>query len=945
MTGRSYLLTQYPLTTDYMDRFREKIGDRPVHIVVSNISAESYFDIFKYFLSLQAETIYLPVVDETSRVLLPLLKILSLISNPSRGVVVEPDFSTREFGRLESIGGALLMFGGLIGGAITLLVDWFRLGRLLKVARTAVIDNAVKRVLYLKTNLWLGVQAGGSIAHTAGVIGGLLSRNYGVDFASAEIPVALPKSEALTILPVKPPPRYVVPREINHYLHNAIFSKKIFGLHSESYGFIYQRLSQGNFTGVILSRRWKLPLVMEYNGSEAWLAHNWGRPLTFEKLAIKAEEASLRHAHLVVTVSDVLRDELIAGGIDAERILAYPNGVDPIIFDPDRFSPDDIAMARQRFKIPADAVVATFVGTFGHWHGAEILAQTLRQLAKTDVEWLAESKLHVLFIGDGVKRPDVEKILAAPELHSFFTIAGLIAQEETPLFMAASDILLSPHIPNPDGSAFFGSPTKLFEYLSTGRPVIASDLYQIGEVLKGCPSVDDLATAAEQPDEEQCGVLVSPEDTDELSAALRFLVDNPAWRRAAGAKARRRALARYTWGHHVEAILGRLQTVLAKDAVLYPVPPSHRPIRILVNGLHSKSGGGVTYLQNMLPLLAADSAVEVHLCIHQDQRGILPKDIGNVSVHCLSFKSGFWRLAFWEQYELPRLARRIDAEVTFSPANYGPLLAPNPVILLRNALSVGFVERRPAKIAYWMGVYFGTALSLLVCRRAISVSNYALRSVGGGLLRLVGERISIIPHGVAKIFSPANSERQDFLLAVSDIYVQKNLRNLLYALVKLRAGRPGIKLKIAGRPIDKGYFDSLRKIVKRQGLHEQVEFLGQVSPDELAGLYRRCAVFVFPSSIETFGNPLVEAMASGAPIASSNSAAMPEVVGDAALFFDPADVDGMAAALDRLLKDAELRRGLGARALANSGDFSWPKTAARTLDVLKEAAQRPSPGR
>jgi glycosyltransferase involved in cell wall biosynthesis len=137
----------------------------------------------------------------------------------------------------------------------------------------------------------------------------------------------------------------------------------------------------------------------------------------------------------------------------------------------------------------------------------------------------------------------------------------------------------------------------------------------------------------------------------------------------------------------------------------------------------------------------------------------------------------------------------------------------------------------------------------------------------------------------------------------------------------------------------------LRKIVKRQGLHEQVEFLGQVSPDELAGLYRRCAVFVFPSSVETFGNPLVEAMASGAPIASSNSAAMPEVVGDAALFFDPADVGGMAATLDRLLEDAELRRELGARALANSGDFSWPKTAARTLDVLKEAAQRPSPGR
>ncbi len=945
MTDRSYLLTHYPLTTDYMDQFREKIDDHPEHIVVSNISAEGYLDVLMFFSSLRAKTIYLPVVDETSRVLLPLLKILSLISRPSRGIVVEPDFSIREFGKLESIGDALLMLVGLIGGGTILLMDWLRLRRLLKIPRIGVFDNALKRVFYLKTNLWLGVQAGGSIAHTAGVISGFLSNNHSVDFASAETPVALPDSKALAIIPVKPPPFYVVPREINHYRHNAIFSKTILDIHSGNYGFIYQRLSQGNFTGVILSRRWKLPLVMEFNGSEAWLSRNWGRPLIFEKLAKMAEETSLRHAHLVVTVSDVLRDELIACGIDAERILSCPNGVDPAIFDPDRFSPDDVAMARHRFKIPTDAVIATFVGTFGHWHGAEILAETLRRLVETDAEWLAESKLHVLFIGDGVKRPVVEKILAAPELRSFFTLAGLIAQEEAPLFMAASDILLSPHISNPDGSAFFGSPTKLFEYMATGRPVIASNLYQIGEVLEGCPSIDGLATAAEPPGKEQCGILVSPEDVGELSAALRFLVNNPAWRRAAGSNARRRAVARFTWDHHVKSILGRLQAVLAEDVVLCPVPPSSRPIRILVNGLHSKSGGGVTYLRNMLPLLAADCGVDLHLCIHKDQRDILPMDLGNISVHCLSFKSGLWRLAFWEQYELPKLARRIGAEVTFSPANYGPLLAPNPVILLRNALSVGFVERRPVKVAYWVAIYFGTALSLLVCRRAISVSNYARRSAGGGLLYLIGERISIVPHGVANIFSPPKGKRQDFLLAVSDIYVQKNLKNLLYALVKLRASYPGVKLKIAGRPIDKDYFKSLQEIVKQQGLYEQVEFLGHVSADELAGLYRRCAVFVFPSSIETFGNPLVEAMASGAPIASSSRAAMPEVVGDAALFFDPADIDNMVTVLDRLLKDADLRRQLGARALANSANFSWRNTAVRTLDILKEAAQGSSSGR
>ncbi len=376
----------------------------------------------------------------------------------------------------------------------------------------------------------------------------------------------------------------------------------------------------------------------------------------------------------------------------------------------------------------------------------------------------------------------------------------------------------------------------------------------------------------------------------------------------------------------------------ARDAV--PVPP--RPVRVLVNALHAKTGGGVTYLRNVLPLLAGDPGMEVHLCVHEDQRPLLPEDLGGVSVHFLSFKSGFWRLQFREQVEVPRLARRIGAHVTFSPANYAPLAAPNSVILLRNALSVAFVERRPVKLAYWAAVYLGTALSLMVCRRAIAVSDYARRSAGGALLRLVGGRIIVVPHGVGPIFSPPEgaSRREKFLLSVSDIYVQKNLKNLLYAVARLRASHPDITLKIAGRPIDAHYFASLKRRLGRDGLEGCVEFLGYVPPEDLVDLYRRCAVFVFPSSVETFGNPLVEAMACGAPIASSNTAAMPEVLGDAAVYFDPADVKDMAGVLDRLLKDPGLCRDLGEKALARSRDFSWQRTTARTLDVLKQAATR-----
>lgn len=368
---------------------------------------------------------------------------------------------------------------------------------------------------------------------------------------------------------------------------------------------------------------------------------------------------------------------------------------------------------------------------------------------------------------------------------------------------------------------------------------------------------------------------------------------------------------------------------------------SGRRIRLLVNGLHSKSGGGVTYLRNMLPLLAADDEIDLHLCIQEDQRSLLPANAERITLHVLPHRFSFWQLHFWEQFSLPRLARRIGADVTFSPANYGPILAPNPVILIRNAIGVAFVERRPMKFFYWAGVSLGTALSLIRCRRALAVSSYAQHSVTGGFLRRYRDRISVVPHGVDKLFSPpdAGCSRETFILAVSDVYVQKNLENLLLAIARLRPHHPGITLKIAGSFIDEDYLKTLREIIDDRDLGRNVEFLGHVPPDGLVDLYRRCQIFVFPSLIETFGNPLVEAMASATPIATSSTAAMPEVVGDAGLYFDPTDVDGIAVAINRLIRHPDLRGALARKAADRAKGFSWEATAAQTLAVIKDSVR------
>jgi len=366
-----------------------------------------------------------------------------------------------------------------------------------------------------------------------------------------------------------------------------------------------------------------------------------------------------------------------------------------------------------------------------------------------------------------------------------------------------------------------------------------------------------------------------------------------------------------------------------------------RPIRVLINALHAKSGGGITYLRNIVPELACDPRLELHLFLHVDQCGLfLPVD-ERVRLHVLDFRPGFWNLLIWEQLSLPVVARVMSADVTFSPANFGPLLAPRSVVLLRNAVAVAGSEPRLAKRVYWAGLALMTAVSLLAARRAIAVSDYARGALTFGMKRLAARKVSVVHHGVDPRFTPgetAGGDGPSFLLAVSDLYIQKNLHTLVRALPAIRAAHPDIVLKIAGRAIDRDYADLLEALVAREGLADCVEFLGEQPMDRLIALYRQCAVFVFPSTVETFGNPLAEAMACGAAIACSNSSAMPEVAANAARLFDPNDPADMAAHINAILGNEAAAQTLRESARRRGREFSWQRAAQQTADVLIDAA-------
>jgi len=553
----NYALTVYPLSSGLRSRLSRALTMEPVYLNLSELRRQPLFDVVKRLRSLGGATLVIQLEDENSRRILPVLKAVAALSNASRIEIRDHDLRVEHVTRTHLVTGLASMGVASTAAARDSILCYRELSRLLAAPRIVPRTRASGSALYLNANLWFGVKAGGSLGHVAGVANALIEAVGDVVYASAggrtmirpEIPLV-----ALT-----PPDVFSLPYELNYYAFHRMVVRQLRRVVPPR--FIYQRMSIANYAGVTLSRQWDAPLVLEYNGSEVWIAKNWGLPLRYHQLAANAEKASLRHAHVVVTISEVLRDELIEKGVAPERIVCYPNCIDPTVFDPSRFSAADHVDLRRKLGVASDAVVATFVGTFGQWHGVDVLAKAIRRLVDDHRDWLIRSRLHFVLVGDGVKMPIVRETLAGDECARFVTITGLVPQAEAPAYLAASDVLLSPHVANADGSRFFGSPTKLFEYMAMGKAIVASDLDQIGQVLRNSVRVGDLPTSDPAGDESRLAVLCAPGHVPALVEGIMFAVNRPVWRRTLACNARVEALARYTWAHHVAAILAALRAL------------------------------------------------------------------------------------------------------------------------------------------------------------------------------------------------------------------------------------------------------------------------------------------------------------------------------------------------------------------------------------------------
>lgn len=331
---------------------------------------------------------------------------------------------------------------------------------------------------------------------------------------------------------------------------------------------------------------------------------------------------------------------------------------------------------------------------------------------------------------------------------------------------------------------------------------------------------------------------------------------------------------------------------------------------------------------------------------HNRDRGVHVLE-GLEGVSTRTVQAGYkpWRLAVWlGQLAHADFGRLVpDAELFHATEHLLLPLRKVPTVLTVHDLIYHLFPQYHKRLNY---LYLNAAMPLFV-RRAnavIAISESSKRDLVR-LYRVPPEKVSVVYEAAAPHFKPAAPERialvrgryalpECFMLTVGTIEPRKNLSRLLDALALVRKTGADVKLVVVGKRgwLDEEFFRRLEDHACR----DSVQLLGHVPDDDLPCLYGAANLCIVPSIYEGFGLPVLEAMACGTPVACSRASSLPELGGDAALYFNPTSVEEMSAGVCRILRDESLRDGMRVRGLAQAGRFSWVRAAEETMAVYEK---------
>ena len=347
------------------------------------------------------------------------------------------------------------------------------------------------------------------------------------------------------------------------------------------------------------------------------------------------------------------------------------------------------------------------------------------------------------------------------------------------------------------------------------------------------------------------------------------------------------------------------------------------------------------------PKVAPDVHFDVLLLPEEEDLYITNPD-QMTPIHYSSKLKGAIPSLLWQQAALPRLCQKLKTDVLFAPAGNRrlPYWTPCPSVGTFHDLSILHVEGKYD----WIHTFYNLKVLPFLVRRlthVITISECSKRDLT--------DYVGVPEDRITTIFEAADAERyypgdkdeaaahaaerygirSPYVLFISRIdHPGKNHVRLIRAFDRLKAEHPlPHQLVFAGTDWNRA--EDVHAAAEAAACKDDILFTGFAANEDIPDLYRGADLFVFPSLFEGFGLPILEAMASGTPVACSNTSSLPEVAGDAALLFDPHDEASIMEALRRMLTDDGLKEDYAERGRNRAAEFSWERCARETMDVLR----------
>jgi glycosyltransferase involved in cell wall biosynthesis len=364
-----------------------------------------------------------------------------------------------------------------------------------------------------------------------------------------------------------------------------------------------------------------------------------------------------------------------------------------------------------------------------------------------------------------------------------------------------------------------------------------------------------------------------------------------------------------------------------------------QPLRIGVNALYlipGQVGGTEIYLRNLLAALAGhDTTNEYFVFTNAETRDLVQSARMQIRPQEVRAENRPVRL-IWEQTALPAQAHELRLDCMLNPGFTAPIALACPNVTVFHDLQH---KRHPEHFRWFDLPAWNFFLWAAVRRSRILIADSEATKID--LERFYGvpsERVRIVHLGVEEEFfhiAERRTRTEPFLLCTSTLHPHKNLEKLVRAFMRFRESHREFSLVITGV---RGFFaEPLERLIAELGSGDAVKLTGWIDRGPLYQLFERAHGFVYPSTFEGFGLPVVEAMAAGIPLICSDIEPLRSITADAALRFDPADIDGLVTTMNRLTDDASLRETLSQVGRERAREFTWEACARGTLDAIYAA--------